>query len=203
MSLMRAFDIVLSFILLLVTSPILLVFCFFVYVSDFNSPIYVSIRIGINNKPFKIFKLRSMIVNADQVGPETTKSTDERITKIGSLIRKYKLDELTQLYNVLIGDMSLVGPRPNTPLEVAKYNDAELNLLSATPGITDFASIIFSDEGEILKNSVDPVSDYDKYIRPWKQKFGQLYLDNKSLTIYLYLCIITFISIFANQSPVI
>lgn len=200
MRLSRALDILLSFTLLLMASPLIFIFSLLVFVSDFHSPLYISKRIGLNNKPFLMIKLRSMVVNADQQGPETTKSTDRRITKIGLLVRRAKIDELMQLCNVLNGDMSLVGPRPNTPLEVAKYSEFEKQLLQVKPGITDFASVIFSNEGDILKDSLDPVSDYDIKIRPWKLKFGQLYINNMNTRIDLSICFITFISIIHRRS---
>ena len=119
-----------------------------------------------------MIKLRSMIVNAEKSKVDSTSSNDPRITKIGKIIRKLKLDELSQLFNVFIGEMSLVGPRPNVKRETDLYTKVEKNLLSVKPGITDFASIIFSDESEILKNVDDPDISYNQLIRPWKSRLG-------------------------------
>lgn len=195
----RVMDILVSLLLLLVTSPILLIFCIFIYLTDYGNPLYVSRRVGFTHKIFLMFKLRSMVVNADNIGPETTKSTDKRITTIGRIVRKTKADELMQLINVFKGDMSLVGPRPNTINEVAKYSEDELQLILVKPGITDISSIIFSDEGEILASSSDPVADYDLLIRPWKYKFGMLYIRNQSVKLDILLCFVTFLGIFNKR----
>jgi lipopolysaccharide/colanic/teichoic acid biosynthesis glycosyltransferase len=148
----RIFDIVASATGLLVASPILLPVMFLVWKQDRHSPFYVAPRVGRGEKPFKMVKLRSMIINADKSGVDSTGSNDRRITPVGHFIRRYKLDELTQLWNVLKGDMSLVGPRPNVKRETDLYTLEEKKLLSVKPGITDFASIVFSDEGDILKD---------------------------------------------------
>lgn len=195
MYLIRIIDVAVSITLFLIVSPLIFIFSFLIFVTDYNSPLYIADRVGRNAKVFKMVKLRSMVINADKIGPETTKSTDERITKIGSIVRKFKIDELMQLYNVIKGDMSLVGPRPNTCLEVKKYDEFEKKLLAVKPGITDFASIIFSNENEILRDSIDPVADYDTKIRPWKLKFGLLFIKNISLRLYFSICVITFLSI--------
>ena len=122
-----------------------------------------------------------------------------RITSIGHVIRKYKLDELTQLWNVLIGDMSLVGPRPNTFGETALYTPLEKKLLTVKPGITDFSSIVFSDEGEILKNKNDPDLSYNQLIRPWKSRLGLIYIENQSLLLDLKIIIYTVIAIISKK----
>ena len=133
-------------------------------------------------------KLRSMIVRADRSGVDSTSGIDKRITWIGHIIRKYKLDEFSQLWNVLRGDMSIVGPRPNVEREVALYTPEEQHLLDVRPGITDLASIVFSDEGEILEGSHDPDLRYNQIIRPWKSRLGLLYV--KKRTFFLDLQII-------------
>ena len=128
-----------------------------------------------------MIKLRSMIVNAEKSKVDSTSSNDPRITKIGKIIRKLKLDELSQLFNVFIGEMSLVGPRPNVKRETDLYTEVEKNLLRVKPGITDFASIIFSDESEILKNVDDPNISYNQLIRPWKSRLGLFYIKKQSI----------------------
>ena len=119
-----------------------------------------------------MYKLRTMIINADSTGVDSTSSNDNRITSVGKFIRKFKIDEISQLINVLLGDMSLVGPRPNVLREILMYTDLEKELLTVKPGITDFASIVFSDEGEILSDSDDPDIDYNQLIRPGKGYLG-------------------------------
>ena len=126
----RFLDFSLSLVGLLLASPILLPTIFIVWIQDWNSPFYIAPRVGKNEKLFKMIKLRSMIVNADKSGVDSTSSNDMRITGVGKFIRKYKLDELSQLWNVLIGDMSFVGPRPNVKRETDLYTSQEKKLLS-------------------------------------------------------------------------
>jgi len=140
-----------------------------------------------------------MIVNADKSGVDSTSANDQRITNIGRFIRKFKLDELTQLWNVLIGDMSLVGPRPNVKRETDLYTSQEKKLLSVKPGITDFSSIIFSDEGEILKNQEDPDIAYNQLIRPWKSRLGIFYIEKRSFWIDIKLINFTVIAIISRD----
>tara|TARA_A100001011_G_scaffold224751_1_gene232704 strand:- start:5243 stop:5944 length:702 start_codon:yes stop_codon:yes gene_type:complete len=195
----RFIDLFLSFFGLLIFSPILIFFIFLIWMQDFKNPIYSAPRIGKNSKKFFMYKLRSMNVNASHSGVESTSSNDKRITKIGRIIRKFKIDEISQLINVFLGSMSLVGPRPNTSKGVESYTKLEQELLKVKPGITDFASIVFSDEGEILKDSKDPDLDYDKLIRPRKSILGIFYLNNSNLIIDFCLCIITLTSIFSKK----
>jgi lipopolysaccharide/colanic/teichoic acid biosynthesis glycosyltransferase len=143
-------------------------------------------------------KFRSMVLKADRSGVTSTSVTDTRITPIGRLVRKCKLDELVQLWNVLIGEMSLVGPRPNVPSGVAVYTAEELRLLEVQPGITDFASIIFADEGEILEGKPDPDLAYDQLIRPWKSRLGLFYVSNCSLSLDLKLILLTLLALLSR-----
>jgi len=195
----RLLDIVFSFSGLVVLSPILIVFMYLVYRQDKESPFYMAPRVGKNNRIFKMVKLRSMISNADKSGVDSTSSNDMRITPVGHKIRKYKLDELTQLWNVLLGDMSLVGPRPNVKRDTDLYTDVEKELLSVRPGITDFSSIIFSDEGEILAEKKDPDLSYNQLIRPWKSRLGLLYIKNQTTLLDLRLIFYTVIAIISKQ----
>ena len=192
-------DKMLSLFVLVFFSPFLLVCFILIFLSDFSNPIYVSDRVGKNFKKFKLFKIRSMIKNASKSGVTSTSNNDNRITSLGKYIRKYKFDEILQLINVIMGDMSLVGPRPQIESEVKLYSNFEKGLLEVKPGITDFSSIIFSDEGEILKNSSDPNKDYNDQIRPWKSKYGIFYINNMSLKIDVILIILTIISIFNRK----
>ena len=195
----RIIDIFFSLMGLFVFSPILLIITFFVYIRDFKSPLYKAERVGKEGNIFTMIKLRSMIHNADSISVESTANDDRRITGIGKIIRRYKLDEISQLWNVLIGDMSLVGPRPNTQNGVKTYSEYENKLLSVKPGITDFSSIIFSDEGAILEGSNDPDRDYDLLIRPWKSRFGVFYIMNSSLLLDLKIILTTVVSIFSRK----
>ena len=188
-----------SILILLFFLPIILIFLILVFFQDFSNPIYVSTRVGKNFRNFKLLKIRSMISNADKSGVSSTSSNDSRITSIGKIIRKFKMDEILQLINVIRGEMSLVGPRPQILSEVKMYSDFEKNLLSIKPGITDFSSIIFSDEGDILKNSSDPNKDYNKLIRPWKSKLGVFYINNSNILIDLQLIILTILSILNRE----
>lgn len=176
----RLFDISLSLLGLILLSPIILPIMFLIWRQDRSSPFYIADRVGKNGKMFKMIKLRSMIVNADKSGVDSTSSNDQRITPIGKFIRSYKLDEIVQLWNVLRGEMSLIGPRPNVKSETDLYTDVEKKLTSAKPGITDLASIVFADEGSILEGKPDPDISYNQLIRPWKSRLGIFYIENRN-----------------------
>ena len=195
----RILDTLISFIALVALLPLLLFFSLLIFFQDFKSPFYVAPRVGKDSKNFKMIKLRSMVVDADKSGVDSTASNDLRITTIGSWVRKFKLDELTQLINVLKGEMSLVGPRPNVLAETKLYSQEENVLLSVKPGITDFASIVFSDEGEILKDSEDPDLEYNQLIRPGKNYLGLFYIKNSNLFLDVSLCFITLIAIISRS----
>ena len=195
----RLFDIFISLLGLVILSPVLLTFMYLVYRQDKHSPFYVAPRVGKNGVMFKMLKLRSMSVNADKSGVDSTSVDDIRITPIGHKIRRYKLDEFTQLWNVLIGDMSLVGPRPNVLSDTNLYTDIEKGLLTVRPGITDFSSIVFSDEGDILKGMKDPDLAYNQLIRPWKSRLGLSYIKNQSLFLDFQLILYTVIAIISKQ----
>jgi len=198
-SVKRGLDVLLSLIGLILASPILIPVMFLVWKQDRHSPFYVAERMGKNEKPFKMVKLRSMIKNADSQGIDSTSANDMRITPVGHFIRNYKLDELTQLWNVLKGDMSLVGPRPNVKRETDLYTSQEKILLSVKPGITDFASIVFSDEGEILADKADPDIAYNQLIRPGKSRLGLFYIQKKNLLVDLSLILFTVLTIVSKR----
>ena len=195
----RLFDIFISLLGLVILSPVLLTFMYLVYRQDKHSPFYVAPRVGKNGVMFKMLKLRSMSVNADKSGVDSTSADDIRITPIGHKIRRYKLDEFTQLWNVLIGDMSLIGPRPNVLSDTNLYTDIEKGLLTVRPGITDFSSIVFSDEGDILEGMKDPDLAYNQLIRPWKSRLGLSYIKNQSLFLDFQLILYTVIAIISKQ----
>jgi lipopolysaccharide/colanic/teichoic acid biosynthesis glycosyltransferase len=193
----RILDFSLSLLGLIICSPILVPIVLIVWLQDWHSPFYIADRVGKGGRIFKMVKLRSMVTNADKTGVDSTSSNDNRITGVGRFIRRYKLDELSQLLNVLVGDMSLVGPRPNVKRETDLYTKDENILLTVKPGITDFSSIVFSDEGEILKDKSDPDIAYNQLIRPWKSRLGIFYIENQNIFIdikLIYLTFLTFIS---------
>jgi len=195
----RIFDIVFSFIGMIVISPVLIPATLAIWFQDFNSPFYIAVRIGRNGKPYKMVKLRSMKVNADSSGVSSTSSNDYRITPTGKIIRKFKLDELPQGWHVFNGDMSFVGPRPQVSHLVNEYTHEEKGLLKARPGITDFSSIVFADENEILKDSKDPDLDYDLLIRPWKSRLGLFYIERQSFILDIMLMALTLVGILSRE----
>ena len=195
----RFIDILFSLIGLIFLAPILIPVLILVWSYDKKSPFYIAPRVGKNSVTFNMVKLRSMSVNADKLGVNSTSNDDTRIIPIGQKIRKYKLDELTQLLNVLLGDMSLVGPRPNVKAETDLYTDVEKDLLLVKPGITDFSSIVFSDEGKILENKKDPDLAYNQLIRPWKSRLGLIYIENQSFLLDVKIIIYTLIAIISKQ----
>ena len=136
----RCLDIFASFFGLLCLCPVLGVFLLLIWLQDFHSPFYIAPRVRRRGELFSMIKLRSMVVNADKVGGSSTATTDRRVTWVGRLIRRYKLDEFSQLWNVLKGEMSLVGPRPQVQSDVNLYSDEEYHLFDVKPGITDFTS---------------------------------------------------------------
>ncbi len=173
----RLLDITAAAIGLIVLSPLLIVLCILIWLQDYHSPFYIANRVGRGERPFRMVKFRSMVVRADKSGVDSTAGDDPRITSLGKFIRRFKLDELPQLWNVFWGSMSLVGPRPNVERETVLYTSDEKRLLAVRPGITDPASIVFADEGEILQGSSDPDLKYNQVIRPWKSRLGLLYVD--------------------------
>ena len=195
----RAFDIAVSACGLAFASPVLLVVMFLVWFEDRHSPFYLAPRVGRDGLSFRMVKMRSMIIGADRKGASSTSNDDGRITPIGRFIRRYKIDEITQLWNVITGDMSLVGPRPQIQSGVDLYSDRERHLLKVRPGITDFASIVFSDEGTILAGQPDPDFTYDQLIRPGKSRLGLFYVEHQSLIVDIRLLWLTVVSIFSRR----
>ena len=195
----RIIDLSFSIVGLFFLCPILFYFLFMVWIKDYYSPLYISKRIGKNGKEFNFIKIRSMVVNANKSGVDSTSKNDDRITPAGKLIRKYKIDEIPQLIHVFLGQMSFVGPRPNVMSDVSIYTSEEKKLLDIKPGITDFSSIVFSDEGEILSDSKDPDLEYNQLIRPWKSRFGLFYIRNQNFVIDLKLIFLTLVSVFKRN----
>jgi lipopolysaccharide/colanic/teichoic acid biosynthesis glycosyltransferase len=160
--------------------PLFVVLAIFLRWESSGPTFYRGLRAGRHGKAFRIFKFRTMVVNADKIGGPSSSADDPRITRGGSFLRRYKLDELPQLINVLTGEMSLVGPRPEILQEVLLYTEEEKRLLEVRPGITDWASIRFRNEGEILRGSADPHAAYREKIRPEKIRLGLEYVDRRS-----------------------
>ena len=178
----RLADLSIAICSLLLLMPLLALIAVGVWSQDGGSPWYRGIRVGRDGREFRMLKFRSMRPGAAKTGVNSTAAGDARITRIGRLLRALKLDELPQLWNVVTGDMSLVGPRPQVPEDASLYTAEELRLLEVRPGITDLASIVFSDEGAILAGSADPDLLYNQIIRPWKSRLALLYLDHACLS---------------------
>src|SRR5512146_82111 len=196
----RLFDVVLAAIGVVMFSPILAVIAILIKLEDRASVFYRGLRIGRQGKPFRVYKFRTMVVNAEKIGGPSTSDDDPRITRIGKHLRKYKLDELPQLFNVLKGDMSFVGPRPEVKSEVDLYPPQERELLTVRPGITDYASIEFHDEGAILKGSADPHEAYRLLIRPRKIELGLQYVREHSLLTDLRILWLTGATLFMSRA---
>jgi lipopolysaccharide/colanic/teichoic acid biosynthesis glycosyltransferase len=192
---------VVSLVLIVVAAPAILLAMLAVFAHDRRSPIYWAPRVGRGGRDFRMAKLRTMTVDADRRGGPSTSRSDERITPPGRLLRRWKIDELPQLWNVLLGEMSLVGPRPNVRRGgVDRYGPEELALLDVRPGLTDLASIVFSDEEEILEGAPDPHACYDRLIRPWKSRLGLLYLRRRSLWIDARIVALTALALVAKRA---
>lgn len=191
----RFFDFILSLVGLVVLAPIFIVLAIWIKTDSKGPVFYKQVRVGQNSIDFGLFKFRSMVVDADKKGLITVGGRDPRITRSGYFIRKYKLDELPQLINVLVGDMSLVGPRPEVRKYVDLYTDEQQKVLSVKPGITDYASIEYMDENEILGKSSDPEKTYIEEIMPEKIKYNMKYINNKSLFEYFKIILLTVLKI--------
>ena len=191
----RFFDFILSLVGLVVLAPIFIVLAIWIKTDSKGPVFYKQVRVGQNGIDFGLFKFRSMVVDADKKGLITVGGRDPRITRSGYFIRKYKLDELPQLINVLLGDMSLVGPRPEVRKYVELYTDEQQKVLSAKPGITDYASIEYMDENEILGKSSDPEKTYIEEIMSEKIKYNMKYIQNKSLMEYFKIIFLTILKI--------
>jgi lipopolysaccharide/colanic/teichoic acid biosynthesis glycosyltransferase len=177
----RLFDIIASFIGLILVSPVFIFISIFILLDSRGGIFYRQKRVGKAGKDFLLFKFRSMHTDADKRGLITVGARDPRVTKIGYYLRKYKLDELPQLLNVLFGDMSLVGPRPEVRKYVDMYNQDQLRVLNVKPGITDYASIEYSNENEILASVSDPDKAYIEEIMPAKLQLNMKYIKESGL----------------------
>ena len=172
----RTFDIFCSFIGLIVLSPLFFILCFLIALTSKGAIFFLQTRVGKNNIDFKLFKFRTMHTNSDKKGLLTVGGRDPRITPIGYYLRKYKLDELPQLLNVFFGSMSLVGPRPEVRKYVDLYNDEQKKVLLVKPGITDYASLEYFSENELLAKSSNPEKTYIDEIMPAKLELNKKYI---------------------------
>ena len=191
----RIFDIIFSLLGITLLFPVLLIIALLIKIDSKGPIFYKGIRVGKKEKLFKMYKFRTMIVNAAKIGGPSTSENDSRLTKIGKIIRKYKIDELPQFINVLKGEMSFVGPRPEVLEEVKTYSKEEKKILSVNPGITDWASIEFRNEGKILKGSKNPHKTYQEKIRPEKHRLELEYVKNHNLFIDLKILFKTILTI--------
>jgi len=193
----RLFDIIFSFLGLIIISPILIIIAILVKLSSPGTVFYRGVRIGKDGKPFKIYKFRTMVVGAEEIGGPSTSSDDPRLTKIGKFLKRFQLDELAQLINVLKGEMSLVGPRPEVKMYVDTMTKEEKDgILSVRPGMTDLASLWNFHEGEVLKGSPDPEKTYLEEIRPKKIQLQIEYVKNRSFWLDLKIIFKTILKIF-------
>ncbi len=176
----RSFDLILSLLGLIVLAPVFAAVAVAIKIESAGPVFYRGVRAGRYGKAFRIFKFRTMVVNAEALGSASTPEDDQRITRVGRFLRKLKLDELPQLLNVVRGEMSLVGPRPQVPWAVEQYTPEERTILKVRPGITDPASVRFRNEGEILRGSADPDEDYFEKIHPEKMRLSIEYVQKQS-----------------------
>ena len=192
----RFFDFIFSFLGLIILLPFFLVVSLIIAFDSHGGIFFFQERVGQYGKSFSLWKFRTMHVNSERHGQITIGTGDSRITKTGQFLRKYKLDELPQLVNVLNGDMSLVGPRPEVRKYVDLYTEEQKKVLGVKPGITDFASIEYADENAILERSSDPLKTYVEEVMPAKIRLNMKYIDDPSLKNYFSIIFLTLKKIF-------
>ena len=196
----RCFDVVIAATALVLLSPVYLTVAILISIGSPGPILYRGRRAGRGATPFLLLKFRTMVVNAEKIGGPSTSEDDPRVTPIGRWLRKYKLDELPQMLNVLKGQMSLVGPRPEVLSEVERYNAEERQLLTVLPGITDWSSICFHNEGEILRGAADPHQAYLELIRPEKIRLGLKYVRERSFRTDLQIIAATFATLVRTRA---
>lgn len=189
----RIFDFFAALIGIIVISPILIVVSITIKLDSPGNIMFLQKRVGKNGKEFYIYKFRTMVTDAEKIGKQITVGKDSRITKVGAFLRKYKIDELPQLFNVLKGEMSLVGPRPEVPKYVALYSKEQKKVLSVRPGITDLASLRYSDENEVLGKVDNPEEYYINVIMKDKLNLNLEYIEKSNLFFDISLIIKTII----------
>jgi lipopolysaccharide/colanic/teichoic acid biosynthesis glycosyltransferase len=196
----RTLDFAVALVALTIASPFLALIAIAIWLEDLHFPFYLAPRMARGAGTFTMVKFRSMAVNAAKSGVNSTSGDDPRITSVGRLVRAYKIDEVVQLWNVLKGDMSLVGPRPQVHADAALYTAEEQRLLTVRPGITDLASIVFADEGEILRGSQDPDLLYNQVIRPWKSRLALLHIERRTPRYDLRIVMLTAIALVSRRT---
>ena len=192
----RILDFLFSFLGIILLSPFFLFIALFIMISSSGPVLYKQSRIGLRGIEFSVYKFRTMRLNSDKFGLITVGGRDPRVTPIGYYLRKFKIDELPQLMNVLIGEMSLVGPRPEVKKFVELYTYEQRKVLSIRPGITDWASIYYRDENEILGKSSDPEKDYIEKVMPDKLNYNLIYIQNYGVVEYFRIIFCTLWHIF-------
>ena len=197
----RAIDILVAALFLVLFAVPLLIVAWLIWWHDRGPVFYRAPRVGRNGVFFAMFKFRTMVLNADKIGASSTADDDPRITPVGRFLRRYKLDELPQLFNVLSGTMSLVGPRPQVKWAVDLYTEEQRQVLQVPPGITDYASLYFPNEGEILKGSTDPDRDYMEKIHPIKMQLCLRYVRERSLVTDLKILFLTALTVAGLHRP--
>ena len=195
----RLVDILLCLFILLVALPFFLVISIVLLLTP-GGIFYTQVRVGKKNKDFKLYKFRTMVPDADSKGLLTIGGRDSRITKTGYLLRKYKLDELPQLLNILKGDMSFVGPRPEVRKYVDLYNEEQMNILSVRPGLSDLASLTYFNENELLSKADNPEEFYIQEVMPEKIRLNGYYIENPSFANYMKVIIKTVFKVFQKQA---
>lgn len=194
MLLKRMFDILMSFIGIIMLLPLMIIIGIIIKLTSKGSILFKQIRVTKNSKLFQIYKFRTMRENSEG-NKQITVGNDSRITGIGKILRKTKLDEIPQLFNVIKGEMSLVGPRPEVPKYVELYNDEQKKILQVPAGITDYASIYFSNESELLGKADDPEKFYIEKIMPYKIELNQKYIENINIFTDIKIIILTILKI--------
>lgn len=187
----RFVDVLLAAFGLAILGPFLGLLAVLIKTGSPGPAFYRGVRTGLGGKPFRIFKFRTMVVDAERIGGPSTANGDPRVTPIGSVLRKYKLDELPQILNVLTGDMSFVGPRPEVPIYTDLYTEEEKIILSVRPGITDWATLWNPDEGALLAGEPDPEKAYLEKVRPTKIRLQLEYVKNQSVLTDLQIILAT------------
>lgn len=197
----RFLDIAVAMVALVVASPVFLLLAVVIKAESSGPVFYRGLRVGRGGRPFRIYKFRSMVQDAEKLGASSTSGTDHRVTRSGRFVRACKLDEFAQLLNVLAGDMSLVGPRPEVQKFVDIYTEEEKAILSVRPGITDWSSIIFHNEGEIIAASgiADADEAYARIIRPTKLRLQLQYVRHRSFWTDLWIIACTIATIISTR----
>lgn len=191
----RIFDILSSLLVLFILSPIFIIIAIWITIDSKGGVFYKHVRVGKNGKEFGLLKFRSMAVGSDK-GSQITIGNDARVTKVGQFIRKYKIDELPQLINILKGEMSVVGPRPEVKKYIDLYTDEQLKVLTVLPGLSDYASIEYFDEQKILGKAKNPNKEYIEVVMPEKLKLNLKYISEKSLKTDFRIIVKTLLKIF-------